>query len=681
MRELILPLLDEAIVSLGTGGPVVRKNPKDLVAGDYLWCFVVSSYRPFVTGHFSFVEIRSAPRIQRKSAVECRWFNQQDGPSVTIPRGWILFGPNGPEKLDKQKHLGLALPGYLHDEMPLAVDFELFSSAFTSKTLTEEAAYFLGAFAMRPQTYVVGDDTWGIFGIRYNVAGEYGIGNATRVPNLRVQHRRHRAALEKLADRLWGRDNYFVEQRGTRLSENDQPVPSGHQPDCLMGTPTSPAGFAVHAPIARKFQLRTEGKPSDPDLRILQYWYSCLTSHLIERTSVSTRKAFLLGALDTISNADSDRLSIGLDWRDGFVGEFPMYSAIHSVGRDLLETFETDETGNPRRTPERTRGRIARCKIWDELQKIGFISEFRFARALDYENTTLARPVFPLGNVLSAVLGVDVLSLAQSTGAGSTENDVEEHRIFVGSGSRSAPFVFVPVREENAYAVSSLPLGHLEPPSPAVVATTAHSKVRLASGGWQNDALEKIGKINSLLSPISDCPPEDLIFEFLVAVLVSQMSGCSEAWVVPRSEDQGVDVGATIDTGAESLGRVRVLFQAKLQSKPVGRRIVDMIRGAFHREKGVLGYVVTNSTFTSQAKQSAERDYPEVRLIDGKEFVSLLLEHKVGLHQSGNGAARRTYLDLTFFHELRQLAAEAKGRSGQIRVQLNDYGSPVFTYS
>lgn len=681
MRELILPSSDEAIVALGPGGPVIRKQPQALVAGDYVWCFVVSSYRPFVTGHFSFIEVKGAPQTRSKQVAEYRWFNQQDGPSIAIPKDWILFGPNGPEKLERIKQIALAVPGYLHDDLPLAIDFELFSGAFRSRLLTEQAAYFLGAFAMRPQSYVVGNDTWGVFGSRYNVAGEYGVGNAMRVPNLRVQHHRHRKALEKLANEVWGSSQYFVEQLGHPLGEPNLPVPAGHQPDSLMGTATSPAGFAIHALIAKGTKLQTAGKAKDPDLRVLQYWYSCLTSHLIERTTVSTRKAFLLGALDTVSNADSDRKSIGLDWREKFVGEFPMYSAIHSVGRNLLETFEADETGNPRRTPNRTRGRIARCKIWEELQEIGFISEFRFARAMDYEEPTLPRPAFPGSNVLSAVLGTDVLSLAQSSGVGSTETDLDERRIFATNRQKSARFVFVPVQEENAYACSSLPLGSLQPEKIAAAMTAAHSKVKLASSGWQSDALEKISKINSHLPELTNKPSDDMIFEFLIAILVSQMSGTSEVWVVPRSEDQGVDVGATIGTGVESLGTVQILFQAKLQSKPVGRRIVDMIRGAFHREKGVLGYVVTNSTFSAQARQSAQSDYPEVRLIDGSKLIVLLLEHNIGLHQAGTGAARRIYLDLTFFEEVRKLIVEARTRAGRIRVRLNEYGSPVLAYT
>jgi len=681
MRELVVPASDHVIVSLGSGS-VVRKLPQDVVAGDYVWCFCVTSYRPFVTGYFMFTEVKAAPKVERRSARVYRWFNKKDGPSVSIPKDWILFTQDGPEKLGKQRHPAMSLPGFLHDEIPLAVGFDLFSNSFASPALTEPAAYFLGAFAMRPQAYFVGDDTWGIFGVRYNVAGEYGVGNVRRLPNLRVQHQRHRAALEKLATQAWGGGNYFVEQRGSVLGEPDHPVPSGHVEDRFMGNATSPAGFAIHARIGRNVHLKTDGRPTDNDFKILQYWYSCLTSHLLERTSPSTRKAFLMGALDTVSNTDSDRLSIGLDWPEGFAGEFPTYTAVHSVGRNLLETFETNETGNPRRTPERMRGRIARCKIWEELQKIGFISEFRFARAVDYERSSLPRSVFPRPSVLSAILGTDVMSLSQASGAGSDESDLGEHRLFSADRVTQTKFALIPVQEENVYAVSSLPLGHTKGLAGAAIAPVpSRNKVRLTTSGWEREALDKIGHLNSFLPALLESPKEDLIFEYLIAVLVSQMSGCSEAWVVPRSEDQGVDVGATIGTGVESLGRVRVLFQAKLQAGPVGRRVIDMIRGAFHREKGVLGYVVTNHSFTLQAKTSAERDYPEVRLIDGSRLVALLLEHKIGLHSSGRGAARRIYLDLTFFEELRALAKSAKGRSGYVRVQLNEYGSPVFAYS
>ncbi len=125
-------------------------------------------------------------------------------------------------------------------------------------------------------------------------------------------------------------------------------------------------------------------------------------------------------------------------------------------------------------------------------------------------------------------------------------------------------------------------------------------------------------------------------------------------------------------------GEVNVIFQAKLQSTRVGRRIVDMLRGSISRENAVIGYVVTNNDFTRNAVRSANNDRPEVRLINGKQLMNLLLQNDVGLFSRGSGIRRKVYLDLSFFEKVRDLAVSAYGKSGKICVHIDGANNPAF---
>jgi hypothetical protein len=171
-------------------------------------------------------------------------------------------------------------------------------------------------------------------------------------------------------------------------------------------------------------------------------------------------------------------------------------------------------------------------------------------------------------------------------------------------------------------------------------------------------------------------PAADAIFEFLVALMLSCFHGVQEAWVVPRSEDQGIDGGALYDLGT-SLGPVQVVFQAKLQSRPVGRRVVDQVRGSLFREDASIGYVVTNATLTAPARNSASNDHPRVRFINGTDLVQTLVAHGLGFHSAKSGATTHTYIDLTFFEQLRNVVLAGSGRTGRIRVHLDALGQPA----
>jgi restriction endonuclease Mrr len=130
----------------------------------------------------------------------------------------------------------------------------------------------------------------------------------------------------------------------------------------------------------------------------------------------------------------------------------------------------------------------------------------------------------------------------------------------------------------------------------------------------------------------------------------------------------------------QQLGAITAVFQAKMQQGPVSRRYVDMLRGALwspDREKGMVGYLVTTSSFTRPAIRSAERDQPEVRLINGHAIATMMLESRVGMIQTGTGRRTRVLLDLSFFSRLRDIVVESMGSTGTIRISIDEYGMPV----
>jgi len=680
VANLHAPADDQLYLATGTasGLGVYRKAARDVTAGEFVWSFVVDAYAPEIRGHFEFVPVTAPATLSSFSARGYRWFNHSDGPYVTIPDDWALLeGSTFFRASTRRSYKCFAYPGFLYDKIPLALGFELFSNGFQSDLLTEAAAYFLGAFCVRPQMQTIGADTWGMFGTTINPSGSYGTSNRAKHTQLGLWLSSQRVSFEKLAYDVWGAGNFISEQSGNRLGLPNIGVPITMRGNKYLARSD---GFSIHAPIAKQLRLNSVGNPSDPDLRLVQYWYSCIRSNLLERTTTSVKKAFLLGALDTVSNADSSRRSIGFDFNDDFAGEFPFYSTLHEVGELLLPTFEGDETGNPRFSGGRMRGRIPRCRIYDAAERIGFLSGMRFNRAKDYEPdiASIQSPTFPTPDVLSVILGVPVYTVSQPTNFGSNESDLTAHKLFQSDAeSVTLEMACLSVNMENCFAVCSLPVGTFTPSASIATAAAKASQLSLALGGWKADALEKLGKINDYLPALSPNVPADMTFEYLVALLASKLDGCVDSWVIPRSEDQGVDVGAMFMLGV-GLGTVTAVFQAKLQSTRVGRRIVDMLRGALFREKSQIGYVVTSNDFTARARRSAEQDHPEIRLINGEKLVELMLVHGIGLFSKGTGPRRKVFVDLTFMEKARQLAVTATSTAGRIRVCVNEFGDPAF---
>ena len=135
-------------------------------------------------------------------------------------------------------------------------------------------------------------------------------------------------------------------------------------------------------------------------------------------------------------------------------------------------------------------------------------------------------------------------------------------------------------------------------------------------------------------------------FEQLVVELLSRM-GYGDGRVVGHSGDQGIDGILNQDT----LGLEKVYVQAKRHtSNQVGEPEIRNFSGSLVTRGATKGVLITTSTFNPKAKQTAESislGTQFIRLIDGPELASLMIEHDVGV------VAEMTYevkkLDANYF--------------------------------
>jgi restriction system protein len=118
--------------------------------------------------------------------------------------------------------------------------------------------------------------------------------------------------------------------------------------------------------------------------------------------------------------------------------------------------------------------------------------------------------------------------------------------------------------------------------------------------------------------------------ELIVKRLLEEM-GYENVVVTSRSNDGGVDVVADIEVG---ITPVREVVQVKRHRKNIPRDTLDKLRGSLHRFSAMRGTIITTGDFASGAKNAAfESNAPPITLIDGDRFISLLIEHGIGIRR------------------------------------------------
>jgi len=151
----------------------------------------------------------------------------------------------------------------------------------------------------------------------------------------------------------------------------------------------------------------------------------------------------------------------------------------------------------------------------------------------------------------------------------------------------------------------------------------------------QNDQVRR-----ELHEQVSNLTPEQ--FEVLVGKLLTAL-GFDDVTVTRVSSDGGIDVRGTLVVGDAI--RTRMAVQAKKWKKNVQAPIVQQVRGSLGSHE--QGLIITTSDFSKGARGEAQRpDATPVGLMNGKQLVSLLIEHGIGV--------RRTSHDILALDEFRE---------------------------
>jgi len=122
-------------------------------------------------------------------------------------------------------------------------------------------------------------------------------------------------------------------------------------------------------------------------------------------------------------------------------------------------------------------------------------------------------------------------------------------------------------------------------------------------------------------------------FEQLCKMLIERAEQTRDLELTPFRGDGGIDVHAIVD---------RDLFHAQLgvQAKryqpgnTVGVGTLRSFKGALTDQDYHIGTVITTSSFTNGARESAEID--SIRLIDGERLVGIMLSSEIGLLEVGD---------------------------------------------
>ena len=121
---------------------------------------------------------------------------------------------------------------------------------------------------------------------------------------------------------------------------------------------------------------------------------------------------------------------------------------------------------------------------------------------------------------------------------------------------------------------------------------------------------------------------DDVQFEQLGKMVIERAEQTRDLELTPFRGDGGIDVHAVID---RDLFHARLGVQTK-QYRPgntVGARTLRSFKGALRDQDYHIGTVITTSTYTSGAVESAERDY--IRLIDGDRLTAIMVDGTIGV--------------------------------------------------
>lgn len=112
-----------------------------------------------------------------------------------------------------------------------------------------------------------------------------------------------------------------------------------------------------------------------------------------------------------------------------------------------------------------------------------------------------------------------------------------------------------------------------------------------------------------------------------------------------RTGDDGVDGYGYITVAG--LFKFKVLVQCKRyqESTKIANYAIRDLRGAVSTDAYKGLFVTTTSSFSPRAKEEANK-FPQIDLIDGRQFVDLMIEKKIGIvEENGTYSMKKDYLE------------------------------------
>ena len=120
---------------------------------------------------------------------------------------------------------------------------------------------------------------------------------------------------------------------------------------------------------------------------------------------------------------------------------------------------------------------------------------------------------------------------------------------------------------------------------------------------------------------------DPIAFEELVGELLAKI-GFEDVAVTRASGDGGIDVRGTLVAG--DVIQTKMAVQVKRWKNNVQAPVVQQVRGSLGAHE--QGLIITTGDFSAGARQEAEQpDKTPIALMNGKQMVSLLIEHDIGV--------------------------------------------------
>lgn len=157
-------------------------------------------------------------------------------------------------------------------------------------------------------------------------------------------------------------------------------------------------------------------------------------------------------------------------------------------------------------------------------------------------------------------------------------------------------------------------------------------------------SLIKNSLAQDLLSRLRENSPH--FFETAILLLLESMD-YGKGKVTGKTGDNGIDGIIHQD----KLGLETIIFQAKRYSEDntVGSSMLRDFIGALDLKGVTKGVFITTSQFSPNAKDSASKCRKNIRLIDGSEFVQLMIDYNIGVNTYKTYNLKK--LDSDFFIE------------------------------